>query len=131
MTAQNRARRSRRCEQAESIVVRPDVQYPDRRSLRIAVVKLWNAIYYAKQPYLDDADGRFVEYHDRYGSAWLEAGDLTRPWSISIRPSAAVPRWRPSISNAAGSLSDNNVSTTRSATWIKRSDSTPNTLSPT
>ena len=46
--------------------------------MRIAVAKLWNAIYYAKQPYLDDADGRFVEYHDRYGSAWLEAGDLDK-----------------------------------------------------
>ena len=65
-------------EQAESIVVRPDVQILTRRSLRIAVAKLWNAIYYAKQPYLDDADGRFVEYHDRYGSAWLEAGDLDK-----------------------------------------------------
>ena len=63
---------------AESIVARPDLNVLTTRNLRIAVVKLWNAIYYANQPYLDDADGRFVEYHDRYGSAWLEAGDLDK-----------------------------------------------------
>jgi serine/threonine-protein kinase len=39
---------------------------------------LWNAIYYANQPYLDDADSRFVEYHERYGSAWLEAGEFDK-----------------------------------------------------
>ena len=64
--------------QAESIITRPDLNVLTTRSLRIAIVKLWNAIYYANQPYLDDADGRFVEYHDRYGSAWLEAGDFDK-----------------------------------------------------
>jgi tetratricopeptide (TPR) repeat protein len=63
---------------AELIIARPDVHLLPWRGLRIAVVKLWNAIYYANQPYLDDADGRLTEYHDRYGSAWLEAGDLDK-----------------------------------------------------
>jgi tetratricopeptide (TPR) repeat protein len=64
--------------QAESIISRPDLNVLTTRNLRFAVVKLWNAIYYANQPYLDDADGRFVEYHDRYGSAWFEAGDFEK-----------------------------------------------------
>ncbi len=64
--------------QAESIVTQPDLNILTTRGLRVAVIKLWNAIYYANQPYLDDADGRFVEYHDRYGSAWFEAGDLDK-----------------------------------------------------
>jgi tetratricopeptide (TPR) repeat protein len=63
---------------AESIVTRPDVHILAQRKLRIAVIKLWNAIYYANQPYLDDADGRFVDYHARYGLAWLEAGEFER-----------------------------------------------------
>ena len=64
--------------QAELSISRPDVQIASWRGLQVAVVKLWNAIYYANQPYLDDADSRFVEYHDRYGSSWLDAGDLDR-----------------------------------------------------
>jgi tetratricopeptide (TPR) repeat protein len=63
-------------EEAAAIIARPDTHLLTWQSLRIAVVKLWNAIYYANQPYLDDADSRFVEYHDKYGSAWLETGDF-------------------------------------------------------
>jgi tetratricopeptide (TPR) repeat protein len=64
--------------QAAAKIERPDEFILTQQKLRIAVLKLWNAIYYANQPYLDDADGRLIEYHDRYGSAWLEAGDFDK-----------------------------------------------------
>jgi tetratricopeptide (TPR) repeat protein len=65
-------------DKAAAVVSRPDLHLRAWSSLRIAVVKLWNAIYYANQPYLDDSDSRFVEYHDKYGSAWLDAGDFDK-----------------------------------------------------
>ncbi len=77
--------------QAESSISRPDVQIASWRSLQVAVVKLWNAIYYANQPYLDDADSRFIEYHDRYGSSWLDAGDLDRALEHFKKASARRP----------------------------------------
>jgi tetratricopeptide (TPR) repeat protein len=63
---------------ADEMITRPDLTLARWTGLKIAVLKLWNSIYYANQPYLDDADTRFVEYNDSYGSAWLDAGDFEK-----------------------------------------------------
>ena len=65
-------------EHAEGTVVRPDLNVMGATNLRMAVLKLWNSIYYENQPYLDNADGRFVEYNEAYGSAWFDAGDFDK-----------------------------------------------------
>jgi len=82
-------------QELKALIVRPDVNVMTWPRLQIAVLKLWNAIYYANQAYLDDADGRFVEYNETYGSAWLDAGDLDKALAhfdkaISRNPEIAI-----------------------------------------
>lgn len=65
-------------QQAKAAITRPDTRVFGREAFKFAVLKLWDDIYYDRQPYLDDSDARYVEVHEKHGNAYRRVGEFKR-----------------------------------------------------
>lgn len=61
-------------QQARDVLQRPEQRIYGSLEMKAAVLRLWDEVYFDKQPYLDDREGRRVEYHENHGFGYLSVG---------------------------------------------------------